>query len=154
MRLPDLVQEKVDRLYHDFDKQSLTQTRRNLTQKYKSNERTGKSLVGSQKESKIYAISRMPATFAVISGLLGSLASQNLISEIHSFLDVGSGTGAGYFALSQIFEGAEIELFERDQNMIDVFRELCNGQNVPITKGDFNNFEFSKTYDLVMSSYV
>ena len=105
--------------------------------------------------SKSYAVSRMPATFSVIKTLISNLISQGIINKekIETIFDFGSGTGSGYFALRDIFEGANIELFERDNNMIDIFKRLT-GNSVSVKTCDVVCEEIKENADLLISSYV
>ena len=153
MQLPKYLQEKVDGLYSYLKKGELEKTQRNLTDKYKNETGQSKALINSKQDSVLYAISRMPATFSVIHTLLNQLIEQGLIIDIHSVLDVGSGTGAGYFAVSEILENVKIDLIEYDQNMIDICKTLTD-DSVEISKKDiiFDNLE--KNADLVITSYV
>ncbi len=153
MILPQWLQDKVNELYLSLNKKILTETRENLTKRYKEQTGQGKSLIENKKDSMLYAISRMPATFSVIYTLMRDLTSQNLLKDITTVLDVGSGTGAGYFALKDFDESLDINLIERDKNMIDVFKTLTGGL-VDVSVGDIRGFNTEKKFDLVVSSYV
>ena len=152
MILPAHIQQKVNDLYVGLNKEVLISRRVQLTQKYKTSQAVNRSVFESKNDSKVYAISRMPATFAVICTLLGDLISQGKIKEISSVVDIGSGTGAGYFACKQVFDDVDVALFERDKNMIDVFDNFETGESVKrfdVLKDDINI-----KADLVMSNYV
>lgn len=152
MVLPEDIRDKIDKFFAGMNKQSLTQKRENLTEKYKSNQAALKSVFESSEDSKVYAISRMPATYSVLHTLLNDLQCQGFFSDVGSIIDIGSGTGAGFFACQELFNGVNIELFERDKNMIDVFNEFETGVNV--TKFDITKDELQTKVDLVMSSFV
>ena len=96
MQLPLYLQEKVNKLYSELKSGELEKTQKNLTSKYKNETGESKSLISSKQDGLLYAISRMPATYAVIYTLISQLAEQGFISEIDSVLDVGAGTGAGH----------------------------------------------------------
>lgn len=147
-----MVQEKINKLFVNLNKSSLVDGREKLTQKYKTNQAINKSVFESKADSSIYAISRMPATFAVIFSLLDNLWNQGKLEKISTVADIGSGTGAGFFACKEFFEDIDISLYERDKNMIDVFDEFETGEKV--TKFDFLTDEIDKKADLVMCSYV
>lgn len=152
MILPEFVREKIDKMFVGMNKTSLVSKREEITDKYKSNQAINKSIFESKEDSLVYAISRMPATFAVLSTLLCDLVSQGKLNDISSVIDIGSGTGAGYFAFNEIFENAEISLFERDKNMINVFDEFETGRVVK--QFDLIRDDINEKADLVMSSYV
>lgn len=152
MILPVDLQEKINSLYASINKQVLTDSRKGLTSRYKETRESGKSLIDSKTDGLVYAISRMPATYSVVYTLLNNLIEQGIIDGIESVFDVGSGTGAGYFATKEIFPDAEISLFERDSNMIQTFKKLDEEKDV--VRFDFIKDEFEKKADLVMTSYV
>ena len=151
MNLPNDLQDKIDILYTEFGSK-LKQSRQNLTKRYKDESGQGESLIKTRDDSIIYAISRMPATFAVISSLLEELVSEGKLNGISTIFDVGSGTGAGYFAAKGVFENASIELFERDENMAEVFSKL--EPNKRVVEFDLTRDDFGKKADLIMTSYV
>ena len=103
MILPSFLQQKIDDLFLRFDKNKLTSGREKLTEKYMTNQAINKSVFETSDDSAIYAISRMPATYVVNFILLEDLLSQNLISDVKTIVDIGSGTGAGFFACRDIF---------------------------------------------------
>ncbi len=153
MLLPHYVQDKVNELYLSLNKKVLVETRENLTHKYKHETGQNKSLIEKKQDSMLYAISRMPATFSVIYTLIENLSRQKLIQNVSSVIDVGSGTGAGYFAIKELDESADITLIEREQNMIDIFNQLTNN-SISVIKADASSFDVKMQADLVFSSYV
>ena len=153
MILPQDLQEKINKLYLSLNKKTLTETQKNLTDKYKNQTGKSTSLIDSKTDSVLYAISRMPATYSVIHTLVSELEEQGLIENVETVLDMGAGTGTGYFALKDIDEDLQITLVERDRNMIDVFKTLSD-ENVEVVRDDVLKFETDKKFDLVLTSYV
>lgn len=153
MQLPLYLQEKVNKLYAELKSGELEKTQKNLTSRYKNETGESKSLISSKQDGLLYAISRMPATYAVIYTLISQLAEQGVISEIDSVLDVGAGTGAGYFAVKELDERVAVKLVEREEFMIDVCKTLA-GEDVEILKSDIIRDELNENADLVMTSYV
>ena len=153
MILPPWLQDKVNELYQDLNKKTLVETRESLTNRYKTKTGQNKSLIESKTDSMLYAISRMPATFSVVYTLVKDLVNQKLICDVESMLDVGSGTGAGYFALKELDDSLEIGLVERDRNMVEIFKKLTDGE-VDVKLADASSLKAEKTADLVMTSYV
>ena len=152
MILPIDVQQKVNDLFVGLNKESLVSKREQLTQKYKTSQAVNKSVFDSNSDSAVYAISRMPATYAVIFRLISDLIEQNKLEKISSVIDIGSGTGAGFFACREIFDNIKISLFERDKNMIDIFDKFETGNSVK--RFDFLKDSIDETADLVMCNYV
>lgn len=152
MVLPEEIQAKINKLFVGFNKKTLVEKRENLTSKYKSSQAVNKSVFDTKEDSITYAISRMPATYSVIYTLISDLVNQGKIEKVLSVFDIGSGTGAGFFACRELFENAEISLFERDLKMITVFNELENSKQVK--QFDILRDVIEQKADLVMSSYV
>ncbi len=153
MQLPLFLQEKVKSLYNEFQKGELVETRVNLTNKYKNETGESKSLIASKQEGLLYAISRMPATYSVIYTLVSALFNQGLILDVNSVIDVGSGTGAGYFAFKEVDSDIKINLVERDQFMIDVCKKLTDDE-VEILKADIVKDNIDASADMIVVSYV
>ena len=84
MILPIDVQQKVNDLFVGLNKESLVSKREQLTQKYKTSQAVNKSVFDSNSDSAVYAISRMPATYAVIFRLISDLIEQNKLEKISS----------------------------------------------------------------------
>ena len=120
MILPVQIQQKVNELFVGLNKEKLISKREQLTLKYKTSQAVNKSVFDSREDSAVYAISRMPSTFAVIYTLINDLLKQDKIKNIGSVIDIGSGTGAGYFACKELFDDVSVSLFERDKFLINL----------------------------------
>ena len=155
MQFSNEIQEKINALYEGFDKGGLMKVQKDLTSRYKSDSGTSENLIKSKEDSVIYAISRMPATYSVTSTLLSQLAREGLLGGTLKVADIGSGTGAGYLAIKTTFEGADVQLIERDDNMISTFKQIF-GDEADVKKADVlkQNLDFDETLDLVICSYV
>ena len=155
MDLPNELKQKIEALYFELGKKKTSEIREKLTFKYKNQTGNSESLIENEDEAKLYAVSRMPATFAVTTSLIGELIEEGLIDEsIKTIADFGSGTGSGYFALKEIFENADVSLFERDKNMIQIFDKLCT-ENKKVCEFDMKNSSYDGLkFDMVMSSFV
>ena len=151
MVLPEDVRQKINQFFEGQTKSLLRETREKLTHKYKTNQAVNKSVFDTKQDSSVYAISRMPATFAVLYRLISGLITQQKIENVSSIIDIGSGTGAGFFACRELFS-AKISLFERDSNMIEVFNQFETGATPK--KFDLIRDSLDEKADLVMSSYV
>ena len=152
MILPIDVQQKVNELFVGLNKDVLVSKREQLTQKYKTSQAVNKSVFESKSDSAVYAISRMPATFVVVCTLLKDLIKQEKLKNVSSVIDIGSGTGAGFFACREVFVDVDVSLFERDKNMIDIFDKFETGKTVQ--RFDFLKDNINLKADLVMSNYV
>ncbi len=152
MILPADIQEKVKALFDGFDKEMLISKREQLTEKYKTHQAVNKSVFETNDDSAVYAISRMPATYAVVYSLLKTLMQEEKLSDIGSVIDIGSGTGSVFFAWRELFENATISLYERDKNMIDIFEQLV--EDVKVNRFDILKDNLLVKGDLVISSYL
>ena len=152
MVLPQKVQQKINEMLSDKKMTEYKKVQKSLTQKYKNQSGKGLSLIDSKQDSLLYAFSRMPATFSVLHTLIQQLQKQQLLKNFDSVIDMGSGTGAGYFAIKELNESIEISLFERDKNMIDIFNHFETGEIVE--QFDLTKSQTDKKADLVMTSYV
>ena len=153
MALLESVKDKIKNLFFELGKGKVLKVQKNLTYKYKNKTGESKPLIEDLSDSGIYAISRMPATNEVLCSLFKTLISQNILDKnLKSIIDVGAGTGAGYFAIKDYFENAELTFVENNKNMIDVFKKLTEYEN--IIHEDILNFESEEKYNLVLSSYV
>ena len=152
MILPLHIQEKINKMILKNKTNDLKKVQKSMTEKYKSSSGTGKSLIESKNDGLLYAVSRMPATYSVILTLLNQLNKQQMIDDFSSVIDVGCGTGAGYFAVKEFNGNVGIKLFEREKNMIDIFNQFETGEIVQ--KFDLIKDELNCKADLVLSSYV
>ena len=155
MQFPIEIQNKINELFGSYRKSELSEVQKNLTNKYKCSSGRSASLIESKNDSILYAISRMPATYSVIYTLLGQLIEQGALEVSTSIADIGSGTGAGYFACRELFGDIEIQLFERDNNMIEVFEMISETKGL-VRKIDVikDNIRVNSDFNLVIASYI
>ena len=153
MILPQDVRDKINLLFTGKKDLKLKSTREGLTNKYKSNSGSSVDLIENENESILYAISRMPATFAVIYKTINDLCLQGYIKNIESVIDAGSGTGAGFFALRELFPSLSSHFLEKNYNMIDTFNKICN-EKIEVNQFDLIKNEITLRADLILSSYV
>lgn len=75
-----------------------------------------------------YLITRLPATFAVISRMLLELRSRVPEAQVASLLDLGSGPGTAMWAAAAIFSDlSRSELVEQSAAWIDLGKRLATG---------------------------
>jgi tRNA (cmo5U34)-methyltransferase len=68
-----------------------------------------------------------------------------------SMIDLGCGTGTISKSVSGVFPNAKITCVDIAENMLEISKEKLGG-GVTFIRADFNDFEFSDKYDLVVSS--
>ncbi|HET9742539.1 MAG TPA: small ribosomal subunit Rsm22 family protein [Terriglobales bacterium] len=108
-----------------------------------------------------YLITRLPATFAVISRILLELRSRIPDAQIASLLDLGSGPGTAMWAAAEIFPDlSRIELVEQSAAWIDMGKHLANSSGQPALRSavwrqsSVVDESPSGIFDLVTISYV
>lgn len=151
MQFPKQIEEKILKLYKSFSVSKISKQRECLTSRYKTQSGKSKSLINGKSDSLVYAVSRMPATFVVLSTLLDTLVIQGAIKNVDSVIDVGAGTGAGFFAVKNSLKVEEISMFERDLFMAEVAEQLTEQK---VTRFDILKDKSEQNADLVLSSYV
>ncbi len=130
MRMPEEVNNKVIELASNLSKNKSAEIFRSLSDRY-MDEKNGKSLLTSYEEAIVYAMTRMPSTYAAVNKAL-SMFMDTISDEereslkINSLIDVGAGTGAATIAALSFFDINDICLIEREENMMKVGRELLN----------------------------
>ena len=102
-----------------------------------------------------YAISRMPATYcAVYTALSHTLKNYN--EDIKTVLDIGAGTGAATWAVSNLVHADKITCLEREEKMRKIGSQLMK-QHIPSAEWrafDLTQNEIQEKADLVITSYV
>ncbi len=135
----------------------ILKARENLSLKYKSLNRHESQIVNSNNEITAYLLSRLPATFAVISNVLNRFD----LSSCQSLLDLGSGPGTVSFAVAENIPNVEImTLLEQEKSFMDKFNLISSFSDNDILKTskkyirDIKNFNNIDNHDLVTISYV
>jgi ribosomal protein RSM22 (predicted rRNA methylase) len=139
MPFPQVIQQRIENLIQNFSKQELVKISADLTASYKQ-----KKWRLSKNEKVVYALCRMPATYAVIERLIAHL-------NIQSLLDVGAGPGTGSFALQSLNPTATTHSIEHDADFISLGKTL----QAPTTwqMGSYHQVSPKSSYDLVLFSY-
>ena len=155
MDIPQELKEEIEKITLEMQHTKIIEESQSISKKYRENEGKGKKLVTKQSEAIAYAISRMPATYcAVYSALMRCLKNYN--QDIKSVLDVGAGTGAATWAVTNLTDAEQITCLEREEQMLRVGKKLMEGNltNVEWKSFDLNEDEIQEKADLVVTSYV
>ena len=153
--IPQELKEKIEKITLEMQHTKIIEESQSISKKYRDNEGKGKKLVTKQSEAIAYAISRMLATYcAVYSALLQCLKNYN--QDIKSVLDVGAGTGAATWAVTNLIDAKQMTCLEREEQMLRVGKQLIesNMPNVDWKLFDLNKDEIQEKADLVVTSYV
>ncbi|MCR5145776.1 MAG: small ribosomal subunit Rsm22 family protein [Clostridia bacterium] len=159
MELPIELRSLVEKKLDGVNLKELQKNSESVSLKYRDDERAGKRLVTEDIEALAYAAVRMPATYgAIYTSLKNTLEIYN--PKIDSVLDVGAGTGAGTWAVSDLIDFKDTTCLEREEVMINLGQAFMHEsgiqqlENVSWQKFDLVNSELNQKADLVICSYV
>ncbi|MDE6726435.1 MAG: small ribosomal subunit Rsm22 family protein [Oscillospiraceae bacterium] len=153
MEFPSELRNRINELAEREDTKALRASAARLSESYRAESPNGKHGAVSRIDTIAYAAVRMSATFAAVSKAL-ELSLARFGGEIGSVLDVGAGTGAGAVAAARLTECSAITCIEREQNMLELGRELCDcaGVSANWEKRDIS-LGIAGSADLVICSY-
>ncbi len=155
MDIPQELKERIEKITLEMQHGKIIEESQSISKKYRENEGEGKKLVTKQTEAIAYAISRMPATYcAVYSAFVQCLKNYN--QDVKSVLDIGAGTGAATWAVTNLVNVNKIICLEREDEMRRVGEQLMEGNmvNVDWKAFDLSKDEIQEKADLVITSYV
>ena len=153
MDIPQELKDEIEKISINQHAQIIEESQ-SISKKYRENDGKGKKLVTKQTEAIAYAISRMPATYcAVYTSLSHSL--RKYAQEINSVLDVGAGTGAATWAVTNLINPQQIKCLEREKEMRKIGSQLMKDHiNAQWKEFDLIQDEIQENADLVITSYV
>ena len=158
MKIPDLLEVAIENEIQGIKIAELKELAQNLSNRYMKEKRAGQTLLSKEKEALAYSIMRMPATFcAVTTALRHTLAIAENI-EIKTVLDIGAGTGAATWAITELVNPKEIVCLEREEAMRKVGQALMKHnaemENVKWINEDITSANSIKGADLIVTSYM
>ena len=122
MDIPQELREAIENIT-TINHSKIVEESQAISKKYRENDGKGHKLVTKSSEAIAYAIARMPATYcAVYTALSQSL--KNYKQDIKSVLDVGAGTGAATWAVTNLLETEQITCLEREEEMRKIGKQL------------------------------
>ncbi len=157
MKIPELLENAIEQKIKNVKLAELKQCANNLSEKYMKQERTGDTLLNTEIETLAYSIMRMPATYgAVYTALKNTL--ERIDSNIQSVLDIGAGTGAATWAISDLLEPNDIRCLEREPVMLEqgkaFMKQNPNLRDVSWEYADIVKDNLDVRADLVVTSYM
>ena len=159
MELPVSLKEKINKKAEGKKQAELLEISKEISDKYINKSGRGRRLVTKDEEALVYSIARMPATYgAVYTSLNWSL--ENFDEELNYVLDVGAGTGAASWAVSECLHNElKITCLEREEAMLNLGKEYMQNESASLNnaiwiKQDVSNTEIKEKADLVISSYM
>ncbi len=158
MELPRSLKDALKQEYEQYE-QSLKKESMHISQKYRFKKRDGSSLLNQKEEALAYALTRMPATYGAVSSILSHLSQHVDLSDIHSVLDIGAGSGSATFALNEILAIDSFICLEKEDVMKSIGIQLMQHQEQLMKKTQWLSFDITKDpllqkADLVIVSYM
>lgn len=157
MKIPDELNQAIEEQIKKFDIKILKKDAQILSDRYLNKERTGKTLLSEDSEALAYSIMRMPATYGAVTTAFNNVLEIINSNNFNSILDIGAGTGAGEWALSNLIEFEKIICLERENAMRKLGQNLLknnsNFQKIEWINKDITKDELPEA-DVVIVSYV
>ena len=155
MEIPQELKEEIEKIMTVTKHTNIIEDAQKISEKYRANDGSGKKMVTHNNEALAYAISRMPSTYCAVNSVLTSVM-RNYDRKIESVIDIGAGTGAATWAVSNILNPEKIICLERENAMRDVGARLMKQH---ILNAEWKQFDLvidktEEKADLVITSYV
>lgn len=157
MKIPDILENAIEEKLNHVKLTELKQYASQLSEKYMYQKRTGDTLLNTEIEALAYSIMRMPATYgAVYTALKHTL--ERMDGNIQSVVDIGAGTGAATWAISELLDTKDIQCFEREQVMLELGKSFMSQnphlKDVSWKYMDIVEDDLDVKADLVVTSYM
>lgn len=119
MKLPEELKNKLEEISNKYKENELKNAYTGISERYMTEKRTGNTLLEKEIDVIAYANARMPATYSAVHTAFEN--SYKYINEcnLKSLLDIGAGTGAATWAISELLNLEKITCIEREKNMMD-----------------------------------
>ena len=158
MKIPDLLEVGIENEIQGIKITELKELAQNLSNRYMNEKRAGQTLLSKEKEALAYSIMRMPATFCAVTTALRHTLTIAENVEIETVLDIGAGTGAATWAITELVNPKEIMCLEREEAMRKVGQALMKHnaemQNIKWINEDRTSANSIKGADLIVTSYM
>ena len=156
MDIPEELKNAIEELLLKNKNNEIIQNAQIISNKYRKNDGKGKRLLTEQNEAISYAVSRMPATYAAVHSAVCQTL-ENYGEDLQTLFDIGAGTGAATWAINDIIDISNIRCFEREQNMMNIGKQLMN--NTEWSKVQWEQFDIlqddiTERSDIVVTSYM
>jgi len=135
-------------LSQGVSEKSLAQAYARLSQRYRDTPDGGSFRLAGEEEALAYALTRMPATAAVLGAVLSEALER--LPKPSAVIDCGSGPGAAAFVLADLLPQARLTLVEDHPAMLAIGRLLL--KDAHWAPGSF--LTFSGEADWLMASYA
>lgn len=158
MKLPEELNLKLEELSNKYKEKELRDAYAGISDRYMNEKRTGETLLNTEIDVVAYANARMPATYGAVYTALKNSFKYIEECNLKSLLDVGAGTGAATWAISNFIEFEKITCIEKEKNMLKFGKKLMSENRLEgIANWKEQNIvesKITKKEDLIVSSYM
>ncbi len=158
MDMPPELQSALEEIATAHSLKNLSGHVQNVSNRYRYQSGKGNSLLSLPDEAVAYALYRMPATYGAISDALQETFSRLGNLSYDSLLDVGAGTGAATWAVSQFLTCRNITCLEKIPAMRAIGQKLMTVAGfIPAPQwisADMTQTDNIGSADIVIASYV
>lgn len=125
MKLPDELKYKLEELQKKYKEKELKDAYSGISERYMNEKRKGQTLLNEEVDVVAYANARMPATYSSVYTAFSKGIEYINEEKIKTLLDIGAGTGAATWAISEFLDFEKITCLEREENMMNI-RQIIN----------------------------
>lgn len=151
VNLPAELREAIRRVAEGRDRVALRASSARLSEHYRA-QGASRAVIAGSGDALAYALSRMPATYAAVSTVLGELAVGAPQFAPLTLLDAGAGPGTAGWAVSAAFPGIATTLLDHSPEFLALAREL--GLAATTVPGDLTRLDLGQGFDLVTCAYA
>ena len=124
MRLPDFLQERIDKILEKTTPSSLRLAREFLSKTYRE-QNYSQSIFANDATRLAYLATRLPATYAAVHYVLRELQKQRPDLECRTLLDLGAGPATASLAMCDVFpQMGHAILVEKSMEAITLGKQL------------------------------
>lgn len=158
MELPVALKQGIEDLTAGYRQDQMEKTARELSDRYRNESGTGRTLLSGDLEAAVYALVRMPATYGAVSDAL-RYALECYDAPMKSLLDAGAGSGAAAWAAAGQLALEQITCVERERAMSRIGEALMREGGQALSRAKWLHLDLTADpltaeADLVISSYV
>ena len=150
MDLDNNLKNKIESLLEGYPLKQLKEISFSIIDSYHRLDKE-KPVVDDDLKAKIYAVTRMPATFKAMDEVLNHISIED---EYKTALDLGAGLGAASLALSLHGKINSFDLFEKEEAMRKLGAYLLNDKRFSYHEFDVTRDNIDSKYDIVIASYM
>ena len=133
MKLPEELKIRLEEISNKYKENELKNAYAGISERYMNEKRTGNTLLSSEIDVVAYANARMPATYGAVHTAFSKVVEHLDEIQLKTLVDIGAGTGAATWAVSDFIEFEKITCIEREKNMMDFGKNLMQSTKLERT---------------------